>query len=141
MPSQQSRDVAAGVGLPSPLEEIHDPAFEAAGARLLLKRDDVVDPLIPGNKLRKLKYNLEAAAEEGAARLLTFGGAYSNHVLATAAAGARRGMETIGVIRGEEHLPLNPVLARAAAFGMHLAYLDRQSYRKKTSEPVLAKLH
>src|SRR3954447_12671457 len=73
MPSQQSRDVAAGVGLPSPLEEIHDPAFEAAGARLLLKRDDVVDPLIPGNKLRKLKYNLEAAAEEGAARLLTLG--------------------------------------------------------------------
>ncbi|GAA2205555.1 pyridoxal-phosphate dependent enzyme [Nonomuraea monospora] len=94
--------------------------------RVFLLHDD--------NKPRKLKYNL------GHTRLLTFGGAWSNHIRAVAEAGARHGIETIGVIRGEEHLPLNPALARAAACGMTLTYLDRDSYRRKDTEEVLAPL-
>ncbi|WP_433302322.1 1-aminocyclopropane-1-carboxylate deaminase/D-cysteine desulfhydrase [Actinoplanes sp. CA-030573] len=100
--------------------------------RVLLKRDDLIHPDFPGNKWRKLKYNLEAAA--GHETLLTFGGAYSNHILATAAAGHYFGFRTIGIIRGEEHLPLNPVLRRAAGFGMTLSYVDRTTYREKSGK-------
>jgi 1-aminocyclopropane-1-carboxylate deaminase len=86
------------------------------------------------NKPRKLKYNL------GHRRLLTFGGAYSNHIRAVAEAGRRHGIETIGVIRGEEHLPLNPTLAYAKACGMTITYLDRASYRLKHTEEVQGRL-
>lgn len=88
------------------------------------------------NKPRKLKYNLAAAREAGASTLLTFGGAYSNHIRAVAAAGRAEGFATIGVIRGEEHLPLNASLAFAVSQGMRLTYLDRERYRAKTSAEV-----
>ena len=78
----------------------------------------------PGNKWRKLKYNLQVAREQGHRTLLSFGGAYSNHLRAVAAAGRNFGFETIGVVRGEEHQPLNPSLAHAVAQGMRLTYLD-----------------
>jgi 1-aminocyclopropane-1-carboxylate deaminase len=94
--------------LPSPLEELRDDRLTVAGVRLFLKREDLISPDIPGNKWRKLKYNLETAGKQGQQVLLTFGGAYSNHIRATAAAGFYFGFATIGVIRGEEHLPLNP---------------------------------
>ncbi|MEV0592748.1 1-aminocyclopropane-1-carboxylate deaminase/D-cysteine desulfhydrase [Nonomuraea cavernae] len=106
------------------MEELLDLA--TTSVRVLLKHDD--------NKARKLTYNL------GHARVLTFGGAYSNHIRAVAAAGRRHGFETIGVIRGEERLPLNPSLAYAAACGMTLAYLDRAAYRRKHTPEVLARL-
>jgi 1-aminocyclopropane-1-carboxylate deaminase len=83
------------------------------------------------NKARKLKYNLIAAREQGHHTLATFGGAYSNHIRATAIAGAAHGFATIGIIRGEEHLPLNPVLRTAVEHGMRLSYLDRGRYRGK----------
>ncbi|WP_328322121.1 pyridoxal-phosphate dependent enzyme [Kribbella sp. NBC_00382] len=127
------------VQLPSPLSELHDDRLACAGVRVLLKRDDLVHPEIPGNKWRKLKYNLPAALEAGT--LLTFGGAYSNHLRAVAAAGRHYGFNTIGVVRGEEHLPLNPSLSAAVANGMRLTYLDRATYRLKTSSPVLSRLH
>ncbi|MEV0201105.1 pyridoxal-phosphate dependent enzyme [Nonomuraea sp. NPDC050691] len=94
--------------------------------RVFLKRDD--------NKARKLRYNL------GHPRVLTFGGAYSNHIRAVAAAGLRHGFATIGVIRGEERLPLNPSLAHAASRGMTLTYLDRDTYRRKQTPEVEAAL-
>ncbi|MFC7588534.1 1-aminocyclopropane-1-carboxylate deaminase/D-cysteine desulfhydrase [Nonomuraea antimicrobica] len=106
------------------MEELLDPGL--GQVRVFMKHDD--------NKPRKLRYNL------GHHRLLTFGGAYSNHIRAVAEAGARHGIETIGVIRGEEHLPLNPSLARAAACGMTLTYLDRAAYRRKHTEEVQARL-
>jgi 1-aminocyclopropane-1-carboxylate deaminase len=87
--------------LPSPLMELDDERITRHGVRLLLKRDDLINPEIPGNKWRKLKYNIAAARDEGASTLLTFGGAYSNHIRATAAAGHYFGFNTIGVIRGE----------------------------------------
>ena len=119
--------------LPSPLVEISDERL--GNVRLLLKRDDLIHPEVPGNKWRKLKYNLAAAAEQGHDTLLTFGGAYSNHIRATAAAGSIFGFRTVGVIRGEEHLPLNPVLAFATARGMRLEYVSRTAYRDKPVPP------
>jgi 1-aminocyclopropane-1-carboxylate deaminase len=127
--------------LPSPLEELPDARLARAGVRLYLKRDDLISPEIPGNKWRKLKYNLAAAQAQGHHALLTFGGAYSNHIRATAAAGHYFGFATVGVIRGEEHLPLNASLDYAVRHGMRLSYLDRATYRDKMSPEVIAGLH
>jgi 1-aminocyclopropane-1-carboxylate deaminase len=129
--------------LPSPLQEIADAEFTGRGVRLLLKRDDAIHPDLPGNKWRKLAPNLRAAAAAGERSLLTFGGAYSNHLRATAAAGRLLGFATIGVVRGGElaHAPLNPSLARCAADGMRLHFVDRADYRRKTDPDLLAALH
>jgi len=113
--------------------EHHDGRLDAAGVRLLVKRDDLIHPDMPGNKWRKLKYNLVEAADKSHDTLLTFGGAYSNHIRATASAWHHFGFNTIGVIRGEEHTPLNPTLAHAVSRGMRLTYLDRETYRAKHS--------
>jgi 1-aminocyclopropane-1-carboxylate deaminase len=120
----------------SPLTELHDD--RVSGVRLFLKRDDLSHPEVPGNKWRKLKHNLAAA--RGHPRLLTFGGAYSNHIRAVAAAGHHFGFETVGVIRGERHEPLNESLAYAVSRGMTLTYLDRSTYRRKAEPAVLAAL-
>ena len=93
------------------------------------------------NKARKLKYNLIAAREQGHHTLATFGGAYSNHIRATAIAGAAHGFATIGIIRGEEHLPLNPVLQTAVDHGMRLSYLDRERYRRKEAPDGLGEYY
>ncbi|NEE29979.1 1-aminocyclopropane-1-carboxylate deaminase, partial [Streptomyces sp. SID7982] len=92
--------------LPSPLREVQDERFARRGVRLFLKRDDLIHPDLPGNKWRKLALNLEAA---GGRTVLTFGGAYSNHLRATAAAGRLMGFGTVGVVRGDElaRRPLN----------------------------------
>jgi 1-aminocyclopropane-1-carboxylate deaminase len=107
--------------------------------RVLLKRDDLIDPVLSGNKWRKLKYQLAEARSGDASTLLTFGGAYSSHVRAVAAAGRRFGFATVGVIRGEER-PFNTRLAAAVEDGMHLHYLDRMNYRRKTAPDLLADL-
>jgi 1-aminocyclopropane-1-carboxylate deaminase len=127
--------------LPSPVEALLDDSLVARGVRLYLKRDDLIHPDIPGNKWRKLKHNLEAAVSLEHRTLLTFGGAYSNHIRATAAAGSLYGLATIGVIRGERHDPLNPSLAYAMSRGMTLTYLDRESYRRKHSAEIVEALH
>ena len=139
--SDQARGAAApALRLPSPLQRLDDDALDRAGVRLWLKRDDLIDPDLPGNKWRKLKHNLAAAAGQGHDRLLTFGGAYSNHIRATAAAGRLTGLGTIGVIRGEPHEPLNWSLSYAVSRGMRLRYLDRATYRRKASPDVIADL-
>jgi 1-aminocyclopropane-1-carboxylate deaminase len=108
--------------------------------RLILKREDSSHPQLSGNKWRKLKYNLLAAEAGGHDTLLSFGGAYSNHIFALAAAGRLFGLRTIGVIRGEAHAPLNPTLRFADSCGMSLHYLDRQTYREKHTPAVLEDL-
>ncbi|MFE9255455.1 1-aminocyclopropane-1-carboxylate deaminase/D-cysteine desulfhydrase [Streptomyces sp. NPDC006879] len=141
---------------PSPLHEVHDERFARRGVRLLLKRDDLIhstllwDPealgqvdLHPaGNKWRKLAPNLRIAAERGHHTLVTFGGAYSNHLRATAAAGRLLGFETVGIVRGQElaERPLNPSLTRCAAHGMRLHFTDRHRYRHKADPRVLEEL-
>jgi 1-aminocyclopropane-1-carboxylate deaminase len=136
-------DLGAGlldVRLPSPLEQVHDRRLAEAGVQLWLKRDDLIHAGLPGNKWRKLKYNLRAALDQGHHTLLTFGGAYSNHIRATAAAGRHVGLDTIGVIRGEPHDPLNWSLRYAVTHGMRLRYLDRAAYRRKAEPGVIAGL-
>jgi 1-aminocyclopropane-1-carboxylate deaminase len=135
------RQRAPSFRLPSPVEELVDSRLADRSVRLLLKRDDLINPEIPGNKWRKLKYNLEAAQRDGHATLLTFGGAYSNHIRAASAAGHYFGLRTIGVIRGEPHEPLNPVLAYAVEQGMTLTYMDRATYRRKHESDVVQRLH
>jgi 1-aminocyclopropane-1-carboxylate deaminase/D-cysteine desulfhydrase-like pyridoxal-dependent ACC family enzyme len=122
-----------------------EPLALARGVRLVLLRDDLTHPELPGNKWRKLKYNLQEARRQGHHTLLTFGGAYSNHLAAVAAAGRLTGLRTIGVVRGEELQnrqlqAQNPTLAQAVADGMQLRYLDRTTYRRKQEPAVLADL-
>ncbi|CAL9425323.1 1-aminocyclopropane-1-carboxylate deaminase/D-cysteine desulfhydrase [Streptomyces sp. enrichment culture] len=122
--------------LPSPVQEVVDERFERHGVRLLLKRDDLIHPDLIGNKWRKLAPNLAAAAGR---TVVTFGGAYSNHLRATAAAGRLLGLRTVGVVRGQElaDRPLNPSLARCAADGMRLHFVDRAAYRRKAEPDTL----
>jgi 1-aminocyclopropane-1-carboxylate deaminase/D-cysteine desulfhydrase-like pyridoxal-dependent ACC family enzyme len=123
--------------LPSPLEPLADDRLRSRNVHVWLKRDDLIHLEVSGNKWRKLKYNLEAAAKEGQRTLLTFGGAYSNHIRATAAAGYYCGFATVSIIRGEEHLPLNPSLAYAVDRGMQVQYMDRTTYRSKSAPEVI----
>jgi len=119
--------------LPSPVQELTNPLFYERKLRVFIKRDDLIHPVISGNKWRKLKYVLEYAQHEGLIHLVTFGGAYSNHLLATACAGEILGFETTGFIRGEASKPLNDTLRKCAGYGMTLRYLTRENYRKTTS--------
>lgn len=116
---------------PTPVQEIHDEIFHRAGVRLLVKREDVNHPLVSGNKWWKLLYNLAEAQRLGMKTVLTFGGAYSNHIYATAAAARELGLNSIGIIRGEETLPLNSTLQFADDQGMQLQYISREAYRQK----------
>ena len=117
--------------IPSPIQALSHPLFERKGLKVWLKRDDLTHPEIGGNKWRKLKYNLEAARQEAKSTLLTFGGAYSNHLYATAAAGALFGFQTIGIVRGEAPNQFHHTLRQAQAFGMQLHFVSRQTYTQK----------
>lgn len=118
---------------PSPISPLHSLLLEEKGIQLLVKRDDLLqlgdDLAFCGNKWRKLQYNLLEARKKGIEQLLTFGGAYSNHIVATASAGRLFGFSTIGIIRGEQYPALNPSLQYARDNGMKLHYLKRSSFR------------
>ncbi len=111
--------------------EIKPAVFENNKLRLFVKRDDLLHPHISGNKWRKLKYNLLEASRLGFEKLLTFGGAYSNHLAATAAAGKKFGFSTLGIVRGERVLPLNPTLQFVEDCGMELKFVSRTLFRSK----------
>lgn len=101
-------------------------------AQILIKRDDLIDPYISGNKWRKLKYILEKAGELHKSHLVTFGGAYSNHLVATAAACARKGLKSTAFVRGDaEECINNEMLLLCRLFGMNLIFIDRERYRNK----------
>jgi 1-aminocyclopropane-1-carboxylate deaminase len=124
----------------APLQQLQHPLLQKHELTLWVKREDLLHPHISGNKWRKLKYNLQEVKAQGKETIVTFGGAYSNHIAATAAAGAEFGFKTIGIIRGEEHLPLNPTLAFATQQGMELHYISREAYRQKSEPDFLATL-
>ncbi|MBS1500701.1 MAG: 1-aminocyclopropane-1-carboxylate deaminase/D-cysteine desulfhydrase [Bacteroidetes bacterium] len=113
----------------SPVQQIHDPLFDEQGLKVFIKRDDLIHPLLSGNKWRKLKYPLRLAWEENKTHLVTFGGAYSNHLLATAAAAAKFGFRATGIVRGEE--VNNDILFLCRLHGMRLIFTDRENYRDK----------
>lgn len=110
---------------------------------LFIKREDLIHPLISGNKFRKLKYNLVQAIEENHTSLLTFGGAFSNHILAVAAVGFEQNFKTIGIIRGDElvnKIDENPTLKKAKELGMIFKFVSREEYRTKSNIDFLTRL-
>lgn len=115
----------------SPVQQIKDNLFEEQGISVFIKRDDLIHPIISGNKWRKLKYILKKASAENKTHLVTFGGAYSNHLLATAAAAARFGFKSTGIVRGEKID--NDTLFLCRLHGMQLIFVDRESYRDKST--------
>lgn len=124
-------------------KEISNQHLDDFGEILLsVKRLDLVHPTISGNKFFKLKYNLVEARKLGYTQLLSFGGAYSNHIYAFAQAAHAFGFDSIGIIRGEElqDQVLNPILATASKLGMQLQFISRQDYRRKHTPEFLAKL-
>ena len=127
---------------PSPLVLLQDQQWEDRGVQLYIKRDDLLAPQpndpFCGNKWRKLQYNLLRAKEEGHKTLLTFGGAYSNHLAGVASAGYHLGFATIGMVRGE--VVDNPTLALAQRNGMELHFVDRTTYRNKKEPAYLSQL-
>lgn len=113
----------------SPEEEIKYPLLKVKGIQLFIKRDDLIHPFISGNKWRKSKFNLKKAKSENKNHLVTFGGAYSNHILATACAGAKFGFKTTAFIRGEE--VTNEILTFCKLYGMNLIFIHREAYKDK----------
>jgi len=113
----------------SPEEEIQSSLFREKKVRVFVKRDDLIHPYISGNKWRKLKYPLKEARKQGKNKLVTFGGAWSNHLLATAAAASKFGFQSYAFVRGEE--VSNPVLTLCKVFGMHLHFVSRTDYQEK----------
>jgi len=110
---------------------------------LFIRREDLIHPFISGNKFRKLKYNLVQAKAENHHTLLTFGGAFSNHIAATAFAGKEYGFKTIGIIRGDElesKILINPTLKFAQECGMQFKFVTREEYRHKTEEDFIENL-
>ncbi|WP_286969382.1 1-aminocyclopropane-1-carboxylate deaminase/D-cysteine desulfhydrase [Flavobacterium sp. UBA4854] len=110
---------------------------------LTIKREDLIHPFVSGNKFRKLKYNLLQAKAENKDTLLTFGGAFSNHIAAVAYAGKEQGFKTIGVIRGDElwdKIEENPTLKFAQENGMQFEFVSREEYRLKNEESFIQKL-
>ena len=114
----------------------------AGSVQLTVKRLDLIHPQISGNKFFKLKYNLIEARQLGLKQMLTFGGAYSNHIAATAYAAQLFGFKSLGIIRGEElaHKPLNPTLTTAQQLGMQLVFVSREKYRQKNNHDWIDEL-
>jgi 1-aminocyclopropane-1-carboxylate deaminase len=118
-------------------------SLENTNISLYIKREDLLHPYVSGNKFRKLKYNLTQAKSENKKTLLTFGGAFSNHILAVAAAGKVQGFKTIGIIRGEElkdKIAENPTLKKAQDLGMVFEFVDREIFREKSSPKFIQQL-
>ncbi|TLU99353.1 1-aminocyclopropane-1-carboxylate deaminase/D-cysteine desulfhydrase [Dyadobacter luticola] len=120
--------------LPTPLQELSHEILDRAEVKLLIKRDDLIHPIVSGNKWRKLKYNLIEAEETKQKAILTFGGPYSNHLYATSAAGKAMGFETIGIVRGEDNeLNQTDTLKFCKEQGMKLHFVSREEYRKRNT--------
>ena len=110
---------------------------------LTIRRLDLIHPQVSGNKFYKLKYNLITARQQGYGKILTFGGAFSNHIAASAYAAQRFGFASLGIIRGEElkDRPLNHTLQSAQDLGMQLHFVSREEYRQKEQAAYLETLN
>ncbi|MEX1382197.1 1-aminocyclopropane-1-carboxylate deaminase/D-cysteine desulfhydrase [Lutibacter sp.] len=129
------------------MQQVHFSEIADSGISLFIKREDKLHPFISGNKYRKLKYNLVEAKKQQKETLITFGGAYSNHIAAAAAASSQFGFKTIGVVRGEELadnlkevLQQNPTLKFASKHKMQFHFVSRSAYREKTSQEFIDNL-
>ena len=126
--------------LPSPLQIINHPLFDQYQVKVMIKRDDLIHPIISGNKWRKLKYNIEEVKAQGKKGIISFGGAYSNHIHALAFACYQDKLPCIGIIRGQSHYANNFTLRWAEHWQMTLTYVDRITYRRRAEPNYLADL-
>jgi 1-aminocyclopropane-1-carboxylate deaminase len=118
--------------LPSAIDEIHDELFEQKHVRVFVKRDDLIHPIISGNKWRKLREYIQIAQYNGHKHIISFGGAYSNHLYALAYAGKELGIATTGIIRGHELTSeSNQYLTQMKNWGMDLIFSKRSAYQEK----------
>lgn len=117
--------------LPSPLQALHDNLFTEKEIEVWVKRDDLIHPIISGNKWRKLHLNIQAFQNSGKKAIVTFGGAFSNHIAATAFACSHFKIPAIGIIRGEKPEQLSHTLLEAEANGMILIFVSRENYKSK----------
>jgi 1-aminocyclopropane-1-carboxylate deaminase len=124
------------------IDRIADPLITSSGVELYVKRDDLIHPYVSGNKLYKLIYNVEEAQKLGHNTILTFGGAWSNHLVATAAYCKEKGLKCIGIVRGDELTPetLSPALKFCVEQGMQLHFVTREEYRQKTESDFISRL-
>jgi len=113
------------------IDEISLPLLERKEVRILVKRIDKINSSVSGNKWYKLKYNMLEAKRMGVNKVLTFGGAYSNHIIATAIAAKENGFASIGIIRGNQNIHDNPTISLAKDYGMNIYYIDRSQYENK----------
>lgn len=128
------------LNLPSPLERLHWKIADERNIGFWVKRDDLIHPWLSGNKWRKLKYNLDFALQNEFKGIISFGGAYSNHIYAVAGACHLYGLRCTGIIRGDEAYSDSPTLQFCREMGMQLHFVDRTSYRYKESSPVIKAL-
>ncbi len=120
------------LNLPSPIEEIFDECWNSKRIQVFVKRDDLIHPIISGNKWRKLKNYIQTFSLNDHSGILSFGGAYSNHLFALAFAGHALGIPTVGIVRGEElHVTSNSYLKQINEWGMKLHFVTRSLYREK----------
>ena len=107
---------------------------------VFIKRLDLIDPFISGNKLFKLKHNVDRALLKKKNMLITFGGAFSNHILATAAYAKKKNIDCLAIVRGEEYSELNPLLALAKEYGMNFCFVSRKEYAKRNDNNYISEL-
>lgn len=124
----------------SPVNQIFHPDFNNYGVEVFIKRDDLIHPIISGNKWRKLKYNLHAAQELGKQQIISFGGAFSNHIHALAYACKQHNLNAIGIIRGEEQYQHNFTLSWAKHWGMELRFVNRLTYKNRNDAEYIDQL-
>lgn len=122
------------------LQKLHSSALSQKNIQLSVLRLDNIHPQISGNKYFKLKYNILEAKSQGYDTILTFGGAFSNHIYATAQAAKLAGLKSIGIIRGEAVYPLNTTLSFATDCGMQLQFISRAQYKTKHQAHFKAQL-
>lgn len=136
-------DIFFNQAVNSIIQPISIKEIDGFGVEISVLREDLIHPQVSGNKFRKLKYNLLEAKNQNFDTLLTFGGAYSNHIAALAAAGQLMNFKTIGVIRGEElaaKVEGNPTLSFAKQCGMQFLFVSRSDYRNKNTQLFLEML-
>jgi len=123
------------------IQEIVIPSFKDRGIKLYVKRDDLIHEEVSGNKWRKLKYNLLQVEKGNYSGVFTFGGAYSNHLLATASAANRANVKSIGFVRGEElNANSNHTLKRCFELGMQLIFISREEYSLRNDKQYIDEL-
>ena len=121
-------------------EQITSKLLSKNDIKLYIKRIDLIDKYISGNKWYKLKYNIKSAINNSKRCVLTFGGAYSNHLLATAVISKQYNLKSIGLVRGEKKQNLNPILRLVEQYGMHLDYISRSYYRMRDDKNMITYL-